>query len=89
MADLSTTEGRNFANRYNSGQTTLVFFDRGGNFLHQQYGVPTDAQLRMMIDSTFGLGNASGGYSRQQSDPEKIRRQYDDTAKRIIDSMGR
>jgi hypothetical protein len=89
LADLSTPEGQEFAARYNSGQTTLIFFDRLGAFLYQRYGVLTEPQLRTLIDATYGFGNPSGDSSRRQADLEKIRKQYDDTAKRIIESIGR
>jgi hypothetical protein len=89
LADLSTPEGQEFAARYNSGQTTLIFFDRLGAFLYQRYGVLTEPQLRTLIDMTFGFGNAPEDSSRRQADLEKIRKQYDDTAKRIIESIGR
>jgi hypothetical protein len=89
LADLSTAEGQEFAARYNSGQTTLVFFDRFGTFLYQRYGVLTEPQLRMLIDTTYGFGNSPGDSSHRQADLEKIKKKYDETAKQIIDSMGR
>jgi hypothetical protein len=89
LADLSTDEGRSFAARYQTRETTLVFFDRHGNFLRQQYGVPTASQLRAMIDLTFNPASSSNYPSIQQTEAERLLRQYDDTARRAIDLMGR
>jgi hypothetical protein len=89
LADLSTDEGRQFATRYQTRETTLVFFDRYGNFLHQQYGVPTALQLRTMIDATFNLASSSDYPASQRAEAERLLRQYNETARRTIDSMGR
>jgi hypothetical protein len=75
--------------RHQTRETTLVFFDRYGNFLRQQYGVPTELQLRAMIDATFNLASSSNYPSTQQAEAERLLRQYDDAARRAIDLMGR
>ena len=59
LADLSTPVGRDFQMRTGVRETTLVFFDQYGRILNEQYGVPTEASLRFMIDSTFGLSPAN------------------------------
>ena len=89
LADLSTDEGRRFATRYQSRETTLVFLDRYGNFLHQQYGVPTALQLRTMIDATFNRASSSNYPASQRAEAEGPLRQYDKSPRGVIDSMGR
>jgi len=89
LADLSTDEGRRFATRYQTRETTLVFFDRYGSLLRQQYGVPTALQLRTMIDATFNLASSSDYPASQPAEAERLLRQYNETGRRAIDYMGR
>ncbi len=85
-ADLSTREGQSFASRFGVAETTLVFFDRTGMPINQYHGAITEAYLRRLMDQTYGAGTTSPEFDRQL---EAIRRKYNETAKSIIDSMGR
>lgn len=91
-ADLSTSEGQIFAARLGVGETTLVFFDRGGTPINRYQGTATQANLRRLIVSSFGAGEIGPETSRSSAELERSREaidRYNENAKRIIQSMGR
>ncbi len=89
IADLSTREGQAFASRFGVGETTLVFFDRNGMTLDQYHGTVTEAHLRRIIEGNFADVGARQDFSSQPPMLDAIRNKYNQTAKDIIDSIGR
>lgn len=55
LADLQTTEGQAFANRYGVGNTTLIFLDASGKRLDTVTGIQEEHALRERIRARFGL----------------------------------
>jgi hypothetical protein len=55
LADLSTPEGRAFADRHGVGNTTIVFLDASGKRLETLVGIQDEAALRGRLRANFNL----------------------------------